>query len=275
MKNSIRHIGWIALLFIPSPLFAWKWIDLWQTRDQQGAKLFQAGKVEEASQVFKNKDWQAVALYRAKNYTQSYQQFIEKKTSDAQYNAGNAAAYLGRYKEAIDAYDKAIVLNPNNSDAITNREIIKKLINKNKQAQNNTSNNKAKTKQNDVKDNKNNNLSSQQNNGQDNASQENKDKKQKQDTNQQKSNKQEIQNQQAQLSQSSQAQADNIKQMSDKQKIDTKLPDKSKSLANRVQAQDDNKKQLLRSVVDDPGGLLHQKFLRDYLRRHSAEENRE
>ncbi len=128
MKNKIRLTIWSLLLLQPATSFAWSWTDLWYTPDQQATRLLHDGQAKPAAQKFKNRDWQAVAHYRAGNYAQSYQQFKSQKTSDGQYNAGNAAAHQRLYKEAIAAYDKALALNPNNTDAVTNREIVKKLL---------------------------------------------------------------------------------------------------------------------------------------------------
>lgn len=211
------------MLLLPAASFAWGWMDFWQTADQQGAKLLQADNPQAAAQKFANKDWQAVAQYRASNYLQAQRQFSGTKTSDGQYNAANAAAFLGHYQEAIAAYDKAIALNPNNTDAIFNRDLIKKLMNKKQQSQNQASANKTKDKQN-------------------------------------------------------MAQNNSPSKQSDQKQSNSQMPaqqqqNESAANAGRPQTQDEDKKQLLRRLADDPGGLLRQKFLRDYYRRHAMDEN--
>jgi Ca-activated chloride channel family protein len=264
MKNFIKHLVWISLLLLPSPLFAWQWLDLWETPNQQGAQLLQAGKAKEASGMFRNKNWRAVALYRSGDYSQAFQQFKAKNTSDNQYNAGNAAALQEHYQEAINAYDKAIALNSNNTDAITNREIVKKLMNQKKQTQNNSSNKTANNKNNDTKDKTNNNSSSPQNSGQNNSAQKNTDSQQNAQNNPQK-NPQGKANQQAQV--------DNMSQASDGQKPGSKPQNETDVSSSRLEAKDEDKKQLLRRLADDPGGLLRQKFIRDYVRRHTVGDN--
>lgn len=234
-------------MLIPVHAEAGPWQDLWQTKDQQGAQLLAAGQAKEAAHTFKNKEWQTVASYRAGDYTEAYQRFKSKNTSDAQYNAGNALAFLSRYKEAIAAYDKAIALNPKNADAITNREIIKKLLQEQQQnKQNQSSQNQDKQQQQNQAENKENNKNKDQQGQQ-----------QTQNSQQQQPPKDNSKNEQ---SKNEEAKNDNQQQQQnisvDQQKTDPK---------------DDDKKQMLRRLVDDPGGLLRQKFLRDYYKRHTGD----
>lgn len=291
MKRIIKQIGCIfSLLFLPTSLFAWQWVDLWRTADQQGTQLLQAGKAKQAAQVFKNQAWQGVAWYRAEDYAQALARFKSQNTSDGQYNAGNAAAHLGHYQEAIDAYDKAIALNPNNQDAITNREIVKKLLNKkneqsnracskNSSSSNNSSNSNnracskdsssssAKKGNNDEKKSAND-QSTQQNQTQDNSSHNN-DKETKTGQNDlQKNSGQHNEPEQADSSKTSAAHGEQLEPKNNDKLLNAK-PDKQEAKTpSQWQAQEDQK-QLLRRVSEDPGGLLRQKFLRDYLRRHS------
>ena len=234
MKKMFNYIILAGMLIMPASVYAWglSWNNLWQTRDQQGARLLQAGKSQEASRVFKNADWRAVALYRSKNYAQAFEKFSPSKISDGQYNAGNAAAWQGKYERAIKAYDKAIALNANNNDAITNREIIKKLLEKQKQQQNNSADNKDKDK-----NKSNSNAQSGQQNSPTGKSAENK--------------------------------PDNSVGKSNHSQPSPTPDDKSSSASSQSRAQDEDNKQLLRRLDDDPGGLLQQKFLRDYYRRHA------
>lgn len=250
------------LLILPAPLFAWNWQDMWLTPDQQGAKLLREGKAQQAAQVFKHKDWRSVANYRAGNYVQAYQAFQTQMSSDGQYNAGNAAAFMQQYEKALAAYDKAIAINPNNKDAIFNREIIKKLLQKQKQ--------QPQSKNNNQNQNNKNSQSSQQNSAQNNRPQQQDDKQQ--------SDKQKAGNDKQQNKQNPQNsppnQANNSQQNNNagNEKQNAK-PNEQTAATNNVQAKDEGKRQLLRRVADDPGGLLKQKFLRDYLRRHSIEQS--
>lgn len=254
----------IALsVMLPGTVFAWGWNDLWHTPDQQGIQLLKQNKASAAAQTFKDKNWQAVSNYRSGNYEQALQHFNSNKTSDGQYNAGNAAAYLGRYQDAIKAYDKAIALNANNQDAIINREIVKKLLQQQQQNQ----------QQQDKKNNqdKQNQQSNNQKQNSDNKSSDKKEDKSNQDSkqNNQQQPQQSKQNKQDQQSPQNQPSQANSQQLpSDKQ---PQQPNTAASNSQRRQEEKNN--QLLRRLSDEPGGLLQRKFERDYLHRHGIQEN--
>jgi Ca-activated chloride channel family protein len=237
MKNIKYLLCFILLL--PAAASAWQWADLWLTPDQRAGKLLQTGKPKTAARVFKNRNWQGVANYRAGNYTLAFKEFSANKSSDGQYNAGNAAAFMGNYQDAITAYDKAIALNSNNNDAITNRDIVKKLLQQQKQQQ------KQQDNSNSSKNAK--------NNSQQNSEQQNQAEKKQDSKNQQTRNN--PQNQSGNSPQKSTTDPQNITAQTSKQ-----------------QRQDEDSKQLLRRLADDPGGLLQQKFLRDYTRRHGTDD---
>ena len=240
--KSIKYWWWLGLV-LPVTANAWQWMDLWQTPDQQGSALLQAGKPQAAAQLFKDKNWQNVAQYRSGNYEQAYQQFSGKQASDDQYNAGNAAAFMGKYQEAMTAYDKAIAMNSANADAVFNRDIVKKLLAQqqqqqqpqNQQQKNNASSEQNKDKQNNAASQKNSQSSSQE-------SSKNKDDP---------------------------AQQPKGTQPSQYNKM-TKAEQASAAVQQR---QNEKNQQLLRRLTDEPGSLLQQKFLRDYYRRHGGEEN--
>lgn len=259
--KKIKNFLSVILLF-PVSAFAWHWMDLWRTPDQQGSQLLQAGNPKAAAQVFKNKNWRGVSHYRSGNHNEAYKIFSQANTSDEQYNAGNAAAFMGQYQDAIKAYDKAIALNSNNTDAITNREIVKKLMQQQKQENKEKQQQKNKTHSN----NKKNKAGS---------------TEQKQTSNNDQQNKQQNQNDQ-QKQNSQQHTSENPKQTpptnTEKKQENGSTNAANKDLnqasaAKKQQRQEENKNQLLRRLTDDIGGLLQQKFLRDYVRRHGIEEN--
>jgi len=242
--TSYRVILSLLVGLMSSNTFAFQWQDLWETRDHRAQTMMQAKQYKQAQQTFEQPDWRATAAFRANNYQEAMTLYRQSNTSDAYYNAGNALAYLGRYAEAIRAYDKAFALNKTNHDAMHNRQVVEKLLKKQKQQSNNQN--------------------------QPNPEQ------QKQDQNDQNSaskssNQTETPKDNPQQNESPNKESDQPDQQKQPESHATpndrdETPDKStQSEVDRDQQQAND--QLLRLIPDDPGGLLREKFLRDYLRK--------
>jgi Ca-activated chloride channel homolog len=131
--------GWVMLLPLvllpwwPTQAHASVWQDWWQRPDQQAASALQQGKAAKAQQLAQDPAWRGVAAYRANDYTAAVHALEEAKGPDAAYNLGNALAKLGRYPEAINAYDRALQLNPANDDARVNRKAVEEAMRKQQQ----------------------------------------------------------------------------------------------------------------------------------------------
>lgn len=54
---------------------------------------------------------------------------MKANNATAWYNRGNALAHLGQYQKAIQAYDKALTLDPHLEDARFNADLLKQLLN--------------------------------------------------------------------------------------------------------------------------------------------------
>jgi len=120
----------LPLLLMPYPpdANALSWHDLWLNRDQRGSLLFDQGAHDAAAILFNNPEWKASSLYRARKYDQALQFWSEDGTGDSQYNRGNALARLGRYEDAISAYQQVLDANPQNQDASYNKRLLEGLL---------------------------------------------------------------------------------------------------------------------------------------------------
>lgn len=118
---------------------AWEWRDLWQTPDQQAQKLMEKNQPDQAAQRFEDERWKAAATYKAGDYDAAAKLWNEQlsvvdqevdpaQKAQMQYNRGNALARAHRYEEAIGAYEQALKLQPEMSDAMDNLELVKKLL---------------------------------------------------------------------------------------------------------------------------------------------------
>lgn len=135
--------GWALMLaFVilqPTPSHALEWSQLWQDMwlrsDQQAQRALNSGKPEEAAEKFIDPASRGVANYMAKKYQQSLEDLQQSNSVSANYNRGNALARLKKYKEAIKAYDQAIKDDKMHENAIYNRELVKKELEKQQQQQ--------------------------------------------------------------------------------------------------------------------------------------------
>jgi len=133
--------GWVLVLLvviapIPRPAEASFWDELWQNRNQQALKQLEAGNVEDAAALFEDREWRAVARYRAKDFAGSAAEFAESGDARNLYNLGNALAFQGEFDSAIDAYEQVLEMEPDNDDAAYNLELVKSLKDQQQQQEN-------------------------------------------------------------------------------------------------------------------------------------------
>ncbi|MCA1765681.1 MAG: tetratricopeptide repeat protein [Desulfobulbaceae bacterium] len=127
-------LGLIMLLLLPAAeARAISWHDLWLRKDQQGMRALEKNEPQEAARLFEEPQWQGVASYRAGNYEEAAESFEESDSAKNHYNRGNALARQGRLQEAVEAYDKALQQDPELEDAGYNRELLKKMMEQQKQ----------------------------------------------------------------------------------------------------------------------------------------------
>ena len=97
--------------------------DLWRTRDQQAARLFDEEQFAEAAARFDDGMWRGTALFRDGEFERAAAEFGRFDTPEGAFNRGNALVMLGKYPEAIGSYDRALELRPDWPDAENNRRI--------------------------------------------------------------------------------------------------------------------------------------------------------
>ena len=265
---------------------------LWSSPDQKAMKAFDSGNDELAAKQFTQPDWKASALYRHGDYEQAAKILEHTDTSDGHYNKANALAQLGKYKEAITAYDRALELNENNEDAEYNREQVKQAL-KEQQEQSEQEESDKEDSEQDKEDKENGDQSDEQ---QDDAENEPSDSEKKdgenQESNEQKpsdKNKNSDQQEQAEEKELEQRDADKEKeeaQKEQKQHEQDQKDQQSDSVENKESENEDSEEdpleieinpveasiteedkateQWLKRIPDDPGGLLRRKFLYQY-----------
>lgn len=282
------------------------WTNLWQRQDQQADKALQQQQYQQALELSKDPLRRGSAEYRQGDYAQALKSFTEATGANANYNRGNTLAKLGKYQDAIKAYNKTLQQDKNHADAKANKATVKKILKEQKQQKKNKDN-KEKSNDGDKKGDKNKDQNKKENKEQQNA--DNKSEEKKGDKNKNGEKKEGQQGKDNQFSDAAK-QLENNKKSEDKEgdqqldKADTKESDnkkeqkktekqnadsKQKNASNN--ADDNNHQQMsgtkteaeelskeekiaaeqwLRRIPDDPGGLLRRKFLRQY-RQHAPQ----
>ena len=118
----------VFILPIAEPAQAFTWEDLWLTKDQQAQRLLDEGSAADAASIFDDPNWRAVANYRAGEYGGSAAGFAEIEDVQSLYNLGNALAKLGEFESAIGAFEEVLEQNPDDEDALYNRDLLKDML---------------------------------------------------------------------------------------------------------------------------------------------------
>lgn len=122
----------IALSLAPATPAVAGW---WQTPDQAAQSAFDSGNYAAAAETFEDPRWRAAARYRAEDYTGAVDSIGDDAGPESQYNKGNALARLGRFEEAIAAYESTLAALPDHADAQHNKELLEKLLQEQQQEQ--------------------------------------------------------------------------------------------------------------------------------------------
>jgi len=97
--------------------------DYWFTPDQQGDRQMKAKKFDDAARLFVDPTRKGVALFRAGKFEAAVAAFGRQNTPEAHYNRGNSLVMLGKYTDAVAAYDRALDAKRDWRNAQENMEI--------------------------------------------------------------------------------------------------------------------------------------------------------
>jgi Ca-activated chloride channel family protein len=134
-RGALSAFVFAVLLTDADPAQANPLENFWSTPDQKGASALADGDPALAATLFEAPEWRGTAQYEAGNFKSSSAEFGKLESTDSLYNRGNALALAGDLKAAIESYDKSLALSPERQDAITNRELVKSLLEQQEQDQ--------------------------------------------------------------------------------------------------------------------------------------------
>jgi Ca-activated chloride channel family protein len=122
--------GWLGalplalLLLPPTPAAAGFWSDLWLRPEQRAVREAETGRLDAALDGIDDPHWRAALHYRAGDYAGALEALAGLRGADTHYNRGNVLARLGQYEDAVAEYDAALALAPDHADARHNRRLL-------------------------------------------------------------------------------------------------------------------------------------------------------
>jgi Ca-activated chloride channel family protein len=263
-------IFFLSSLFVFS-VNAWQWSDLWMTKDQRAQALMKKENYVQARDTFQRYDWKASAAFRAKDYKNAAKWFSRLHDEESYYNAGNAFAFLGEFEKALQAYDQTLALNPKHKDAIHNKKIVEQLLKK--QKANNQKNRNQQGKDQQSKDQQSKDQQSKDQQGKDPQGKDQQGKDQQSKDQQGKDPQENDQRQKDPQEQNQNNGTGRHPERSEGSPAEAKealSQDRQATKTYRTPEQENPS--WLNYIPDEPGGLLREKFLRDYLKRHQEND---
>lgn len=103
-------------------------VSWWLTPDQQGRWWLERGDPARAALHFTDPFWRGVAHARAGRWQAAADDFARVDSAAAWFNQAQMLARLGRYPDAVAAYDQALLRLPDWPEAVADRERVRGLI---------------------------------------------------------------------------------------------------------------------------------------------------
>ncbi|MDF2191585.1 VWA domain-containing protein [Paraflavitalea sp. CAU 1676] len=94
--------------------------DWWYSKNYQAQLLENAGRYQAAAETFEDDNQKAIAYYKAGNFTAAADLWALDSSATATYNRALALARLGRYDEALTAFEEAGAKDPTLRQKATN-----------------------------------------------------------------------------------------------------------------------------------------------------------
>ena len=91
-------------------------------------RLYVEGRYAEAAELFTDPAWKGVALYRSRQWWRAADAFVRADDARSAANLGNAYVKLGYHALALDAYRRALELEPDLDDARHNADVMVRVL---------------------------------------------------------------------------------------------------------------------------------------------------
>jgi len=248
--------GWLLCVFFasssilflnPQTAHASLWDNLWSTKDQQAYKAWQAEDYEKAAELFNDKKWQGSAAYNNNDFEAAVEAFKDDNSATGYYNQGNALAKSGEVEKAISAYEQALKLNPEFTEAQKNKQFLEQQQKRQEEQQQNNEQSDSQSSQNNQQQN-----DSSDNRDENNNSQQ--DQEESQNNKPRKEDGEPAEDNTDTTAETNEQKEETQEQNSAQESGEISLPD------DLTQEEQQAMRQWLRKIPDDPSGLLRRKF---------------
>ena len=249
-KGAVVVLLLAPLLFQSNSVEALEWQDLWATGDQQGAEALELDNAERAKSLFTHPQWRGSAAYRAADYETAAEAFFTDETANGLYNSGNALAKSGDFDSAIEAYERALELEPALEDAIFNRDLLEKLKREQEQEQEEQSQEQQDQESSEQQQEQDSEQSDKNGDPSDEQPPEQESEQQDESATPEEESEEESEKKEQQESEKKQNESE---QQAERQTSELEMSEEEKQEQREIDA-------MLRRIPDDPGGLLRAKF---------------
>ena len=116
-------VHWVWLLFLIPGCS-----ELFTSRDQQGQKLFEEGREQEAAELFESTPWKGYAYAHAGQLEQALEAYAGEVSAEGFYNQGVLYARMGNVEAAREAFHAALELDPQMQAASNNLERVEQVL---------------------------------------------------------------------------------------------------------------------------------------------------
>ncbi len=264
-------VSFVVVLPVSDPVYALEWKDLWSTKNQQAESLYQAGNRLDAANTFVDPSWKAAAFYKAEDYARALELYSSIETLDGHYNKGNTLAKLGKIQEAISEYQKVLEKNPEHEDARFNLDLLQRLQEEQNQGQDSGQEGK-KSEKSDAEESQ---SGGEQQQESDQSSEQGEETEgQNANTAQEPDNftatqdKEQNQGEDENTTEQASSTEPDESEASQEQQKTSKMAEQKQQISSQQYAEQQQAlEQWLRRIPDDPGGLLREKFQRQFQRR--------
>ena len=98
--------------------------------NQEGFNLFKNAQYDKAFDKFKDHLWRGLSLYKQDKNEEALKEFSLSDSDIALYNSGVILTKMCEYEKALNAFNKALEINPKNDNARYNKKVLEELFEK-------------------------------------------------------------------------------------------------------------------------------------------------